>query len=87
MTDSLSDFELAPLFVRPALNACRLFNTAQDGMFYDVPALTRALLDRGDEIVTIEPGNAPTAKGRINLSACTDPEGSLLVVDPTTPPW
>jgi hypothetical protein len=87
MAYSLADFELAPLFVRPALNACRLFNTALDAAFYDVPALTRALLDLGDEIVTSDPGNAPTAKGQINLSADTDPEGSLLVVDPTTPPY
>lgn len=87
MADSLSDFELAPLFVRPALNACRAFNTALDAAFYDVPALTRALLDLGDEIVTTEPRNAPTPKGQIDLSADTDPEGSLLVVDPTTPPY
>jgi hypothetical protein len=85
--ESLADYELPPVFVTPALNACRLFNTACDRMFYDVPTLSRALLDHGDEILASDPGNAPTPRDAVNLSADTDPEGSLLVIDPTTPPY
>jgi len=84
---SLADYELPPIFVTPALNACRLFNTTCDRMFYDVPTLSRALLGHGDEIVASDPGNAPVAKDEVNLSADTDPEGSLLAIDPTTPPY
>jgi len=86
-TGSLADYELPPIFVKPALGACRLFNTGLDWLFYDVPTLSRALLGHGDEIVTSDPGNAPVPKDVIDLSADTDPEGSLLVVDPTTPPY
>jgi hypothetical protein len=85
--DPLADFELPRRLVSPALNACRLFNTCLDGLFYDVPTLTRALHSRDDTIVTSDPGNAATPKDDINLSADTDPEGSLLVIDPATPPY
>jgi hypothetical protein len=85
--DPLKGYELPPAWIRPALNACRLFNTGLDGLFYDTPTLAQALLAHGDEIVTSDPGNAPTPGGEVNLSADTDPEGSLLVVDPTTPPY
>jgi hypothetical protein len=54
--ESLADYELPPVFVTPALNACRLFNTACDRMFYDVPTLSQALLDHGDEILASVPG-------------------------------
>ncbi len=84
---SLADYELPPIFVRPALDACRLFNTTLDWMFYDAPTLSRSLRDRGDEIVTSDPANASAPKDIVDLSADTDPEGSLLVVDPTTPPY
>ena len=83
---SLVNYELPSSLVAPALAACRLFNTSCDWMFYDAPTLTRALHDHGDDIVTSDPGNTP-AGNAINLSADMDPEGSLLVVDPTTPPY
>jgi hypothetical protein len=38
----LSWFELPASFVEPALEACRLFNTALDALFYDLPTLTRS---------------------------------------------
>ena len=64
-TDSLASYELPPALVRPALRACRGFNTSLDTVFYDTPAL------RGD----------------VDLSADVDPEGSLLLVDPTSAPY
>ncbi len=85
--ESLAEYELPPVLVRPALQACRVFNTSLDGLFYDVPALMRALADRGDGIVTSDPGNALAPTDAINLSADSDPEGSLLLIDPTTPPY
>jgi hypothetical protein len=84
---SLAAYELPQIFVRPALGACRPFNTSLDCIFYNAPALEQALRDHGGEIVTSEPGNAPTSKGEINLSAETDPEGSLLVINPAPPPY
>jgi hypothetical protein len=49
--------------------------------------LSDALRARGDEVITSDPGNAPAPATAVDLSADTDPEGSLLVVDPTTPPY
>lgn len=43
--DLLKLFELPAAFVRPAVMACRSFNTAVDAVFYDVPTLERELKD------------------------------------------
>lgn len=67
MDDSLSLFELPRAMVKPALEACRGFNSALDVAFYDVPAMLRELRDLGA---------AP-----IDLDAVANPEGALLVVD------
>ena len=79
---SLSMFELPPALLGPALRACRLFNTSLDALFYDVPALVKALRGDGVEIVTSGGG----AGGRLDLSALANPEGSLLVVDAAAAP-
>ena len=39
-------FELPPWLVEPAVRSCRLFNTAIDFIFYDVPTLRAALAEK-----------------------------------------
>jgi hypothetical protein len=39
----LTAFELPKWLVEPAVRSCRLFNTALDFVFYDVPTLRAAL--------------------------------------------
>jgi hypothetical protein len=82
--DELSWFEIAPALLKPALMACRGFNTALDRAFYDVPNLERDLAALGESIVTARP-NAPPAA--LDLDAVTNPEGALLVVDPSRAPY
>jgi hypothetical protein len=73
MEGSLSLFELPRAFVKPALEACRTFNSTLDVAFYDVPTMTRELRERGA---------AP-----IDLEALANPEGSLLVVSAAQAPF
>jgi len=84
--DALSVFEMPRPLVEPALEACRLFNTSLDSLFYDVPALVQALRDDGESVATGAENDAPDAPGRLNLGALKNPEGSLLVVDAETAP-
>jgi len=80
----LTAFELPKWFVEPAVRSCRLFNTALDFIFYDVPTLRAALAEK----------DAPMrAKGEklpsriIDFDALSDPEGSLLLIDATIAPY
>jgi hypothetical protein len=82
--DELSWFEIAPELVKPALAACRGFNTALDVAFYDVPSLRRDLRELG-EGVAVAGANAPPAA--LDLDALVNPEGALLVVDPARAPY
>ena len=84
MNRFLELFEIPQPLIEPALQACRLFNTSLDSMFYDVPALVRGLAERG---LTVGTGDGAESPGRLNLSALKDPEGSLLVVDPAKAPY
>ena len=77
-------YELPKWLVEPAVRSCRLFNTALDFIFYDVPTLRAALAEK----------DAPMqARGRkrpsriIDFDALSDPEGSLLLIDATTAPY
>jgi hypothetical protein len=77
-------FELPTWLVEPAVRSCRLFNTALDFIFYDVPTLRAALAEK----------DAPMqARGKklpsriIDFDALSDPEGSLLLIDTTTAPY
>jgi hypothetical protein len=70
--------------VGPALEACRLFNTTLDILFYDVPGLVAELKDRGERVAA---SGAPAERGRLDLSALRDPEGCLLVIDPQRAPY
>jgi hypothetical protein len=78
--DGLKLFEIPPWLVRPALEACRLFNTALDTAFYDVPVLIAELRADGEEVVTLRVARAEALK-RLDLGALANPEGSLLVID------
>jgi hypothetical protein len=42
----LAAFELPKWLVEPAVRSCRLFNTALDFIFYDVPTLRAALAEK-----------------------------------------
>ena len=42
----LTVFELPKWLIEPAVRSCRLFNTALDFIFYDVPTLRAALAER-----------------------------------------
>ena len=57
---SLDAFELPMAWVRPAVRACRLFNTVLDAIFYDTPGLSAALAAR--EAPTIAAGKEPPSR-------------------------
>jgi hypothetical protein len=78
MSGFLDLFEIPRPLVDPALKACRFFNTSLDSLFYDVPTLVRELKLRGLIIGT--PQDGLRTAGELDLSALTDPEGSLLVL-------
>jgi hypothetical protein len=80
----LAVFELAKWLVVPALRTCRLFNTALDFIFYDVPTL-RAALAAKDAPMEAR-GKKPPSR-IIAFDALSDPEGSLLLIDATTAPY
>jgi hypothetical protein len=80
---SLDLFEIPNAFIRPAVVACRLFNTAVDAVFYDVLTL-RAELSKRDVTVR-DRGEKPSRI--IDFSALSDPEGSLLLIDAQTDPY
>ncbi|WP_336957951.1 hypothetical protein [Sphingobium aquiterrae] len=83
--DPLLDlFNLPAEMVKPAVMACRLFNTAVDAIFYDVPSL-RADFQAHDEAMK-DKGEKPPSRV-IAFDAISDPEGSLLLIDATTAPY
>lgn len=77
-------FELPRWLVEPAVRSCRLFNTALDFMFYDVPTL-RATLAQKDASIQGMKEKRPSRI--IDFDALSDPEGSLLLIDATTAPY
>lgn len=85
--EPLSIFELPSDLVKPALEACRLFNTSIDALFYDVPALVDALRSRGETVAATANTAASAGRGQLDLGALKNPEGSLLVIDPRNPPY
>jgi hypothetical protein len=82
---SLTIFNLPKELVEPAVKACRLFNTAVDAIFYDVPGL-RAELSALDEELKAKGGEKLPSR-IIDFDAISDPEGSLLLIDATTAPY
>ena len=81
---SLSVFELPQPLIETAVRACRLFNTALDTMFYDVPRLNAALVERDDPMRARD--EKPPSR-IIEFDALSDPEGSLLLIDASTAPY
>lgn len=85
----LALFELQRPMVEPLLRLLRLSNTALDLLYYDVGAFVEAMYKHG---VEVEAGGAQRAGlnpllDRLNLSAWSNPEGSILVVDASVPPY
>src|SRR5271155_4478989 len=80
----LSYFELPAFMVRPAVMACRYFNSTLDEIFYDVPTL-RAEFLKLDDAMKKQGEKAPSRI--LAIDALTDPEGSLLLIDAGTPPY
>ena len=80
----LTVFELPKWLVEPAVRSCRLFNTALDFIFYDVPTLRAALAEKDAPMEAR--GEKPPSR-IIDFDALSDPEGSLLLIDATTAPY
>jgi hypothetical protein len=80
----LSLFDLPKPVIEPAVRACRLFNTALDEVFYDVPSLKVALKER--DAPMLAQGEKPPSR-LVDFDALGDPEGSLLLIDAATAPY
>jgi hypothetical protein len=95
--EGLAAFDVPRAAVEPLLRSLRMVNTAADALFYDVGVLWQQLYARGIRVSTaINPAVArhgQTAALRtmaahvVNLSALTDPEGVILVVDSQHAPF
>jgi hypothetical protein len=83
-TAELTVFELPKWLVEPAVRSCRLFNTTLDFIFYDVPTLRAALAEKDTPMQA--QGEKPPSR-IIDFDALSDPEGSLLLIDATKPPY
>ena len=77
-------FELPTWLVEPAVRSCRMFNTALDFIFYDVPTLRAALAEK-DAPMHAQGEKRPSRI--IDFDALSDPEGSLLLIDAITAPY
>jgi len=90
-TPDLTLYELQKPFVEPMLRMCRFTNTALDVLFYDVGKFSAAMLARGSTIDTRERSNSAQVSKppleHLDLSAITNPEGSILVIDADAPPY
>src|SRR5271170_718853 len=91
-------FDVPRAAVEPLLRSLRMVNTAADAVFYDVGALWRQLFAHGVVVSTeIAAARRPPpahmaafqamAEHVVNLSALTDPEGVILVVNAQQPPF
>src|SRR6516225_11154413 len=80
----LTAFELPTWLVGPAVRSCRLFNTALDFIFYDVPTLRAALVEKDAPMLARD--EKPPSR-IIDFDALSDPEWSLLLIDASTAPY
>ena len=95
--EGLAAFDMPRAAVEPLLRSLRMVNTAADALFYDVGVLWQQLFARGIRVSTaISPAAAPRGQTAafgtmaahvVNLSALTDPEGVILVVDAQHAPF
>jgi hypothetical protein len=87
----LALYELQKPMVEPLLRMFRLANTALDVLFYDVGAFTSAMSTRGMAVDTGMGSNSGAGRNPLlnhfDLSALSNPEGSILVVDANLPPF
>lgn len=80
----LNLFNIPKEWVMPTISACRLFNTALDSIFYDVPGLRAKLVALDAELA----GSGEKMPSRImDFDAIRDPEGSLPLIDAQTAPY
>jgi hypothetical protein len=96
--EGLAIYDVPRAVVEPLLRSLRMYNTAADALFYDVCVLWRQLFARGVMVSTdIAAAGSPQranlaaframAEHVVNLSALTDPEGVILVVDARQAPF
>jgi len=92
-SDAFTWFEVSQPFLEPTLRALRLGNTALDALFYDVSRMVTDLFLHGSIVVkgaAVSPSSriSEMTKGfsQLDLSALSNPEGSILVVDAGRPP-
>ena len=92
-SDAFNWFEVPRPFLEPTLRALRLGNTALDALFYDVNRMVTDLFLHGSIVVkgaAVSPssGFSEMTKGfsQLDLSALSNPEGSILFVDAGRPP-
>ena len=96
--EGLAMYNVPRAVVEPLLRSLRMVNTAADAVFYDVCALWRQLFARGVVISTEIAAARPPRQAHlaalqamvehvVNLSALTDPEGVVLVVNAQQPPF
>src|SRR5205085_11761458 len=71
----LTAFELPTWLVEPAVRSCRLFNTALDFIFYDVPTLRAALAEKDAPMQAR--GEKPPSR-IIDFDAMSDPESGEI---------
>jgi len=92
-SDAFNWFEVPRPFLEPTLRALRLGNTALDALFYDVNRMVTDLFLHGSIVVkgaAVSPSSrfSEMTKGfsQLDLSALSNPEGSILFVDAGRPP-
>ena len=76
--ENLALYEVQKPFVEPLLRWCRLWNTAFDGLFYDVGVLGAALLAKGAVVDTEVPASSNRSRRRfamLDLTAQSNPSG------------
>jgi hypothetical protein len=89
-SNNLALYDLQKPFVEPMLRLCRLGNTALDALFYDVGALTTKLLAQHIIINTgtsRDTGSGAPPPQTLDLSAATNPSGSVIIVDAKLAPF
>jgi hypothetical protein len=87
LATGLAAFDLQKPFVEPMLRMFRFTNTALDILFYDVGVLTKALSGKGEAVETGSTASAAHPLKALDLSALTNPSGSVIVVDANLPPY
>ena len=92
-SEAFNWFEIPRPFIEPTLRALRLGNTALDSLFYDINTMVTDLFLHGSIVVKGADVSLPSrfsemTKGfsQLDLSALSNPAGSILVVDAGRPP-